>query len=203
MSDARSHSSSFERNIGPITDILLEILPHNKSALLEIGSGSGQHVAHLAKVFPHIEFHPTEYSSDSLPSINDWADHFNQSNVRLAITLDAANPNWRVQDNFFSTLTAFNVIHYAPWEVTEKLFQHAGRYLTYDAQIILYGPYKIDGEHISQSNIDFDKWLKSVNPEFGVRDIDEVSEAAKRHKFTLDTLHPMPANNFMPIFKRA
>lgn len=203
MVDFRDFTPSFERNIAPITDKLKTILPDHKSALLEIGSGSGQHASHLASVFPYIEIQPSEYSSNSLPSINAWAEHLKVSNLRLAITLDVMNPQWNVQDNYFSALTAFNVIHYSPWALTETLFAHASRYLTKDAKIIFYGPYKIDGAHTSESNVEFEIWLKDKDETFGVRDIGEVQEAASRHGFTLETLHPMPANNFMPVFCRS
>ena len=202
MDPLKKYSPSFERNIGPISEKLAEILPDGQGALLEIGSGSGQHTAHLAKLFPQIEFQPSELEAAALTSINAWTGEPSLSNVRMAITIDVTNPDWRVQANNFSAILAFNVIHYAPWRVTEKLFEHAPKYLRRDGKIIFYGPFKRAGKHTSDSNAEFEKWLKSKNFNFGVRNLDDVCAVAETNGFILDEAHPMPANNLMPVFVR-
>jgi Protein of unknown function (DUF938) len=50
LDDGRWFTGSVERNKDPILNLLKRVLPHT-GLILEIGSGTGQHVAHFAKAF--------------------------------------------------------------------------------------------------------------------------------------------------------
>ena len=78
----------------------------------------------------------------------------------------------------------------------------AGRHLTPGGILFLYGPYKRDGAHTAQSNADFDSWLKSQTTDWGVRDLEAVSQKAGENGLTLRQAVPMPSNNFSVIFAR-
>ena len=198
---------SFHRNIEPITKQLKNILPDTPADLLEVGSGTGQHAATLSGTFPNLTFWPSEYAEGNVASIDAWARHFNRSNVRPARQLDATSDDWRntgteMLPEVFAAITCFNVIHISPWEVTEGLFRGTSKLLTGDGHLILYGAYRINGEQVSESNVEFEKWLKSIDERNAVRDIGDVEAVANKNGLVLKDFHPMPANNFMPVFVR-
>ena len=96
-----------------------------------------------------------------------------------------------------------NVIHIAPWRVAEGLFAGAARYLRRDGRLFLYGPFKRDGKHTALSNAVFDTSLRDRDPEWGVRDIADVSRLAEGVGLALIETVPMPANNLILVFARS
>lgn len=201
MNDPRRDTPSFHRNIEAITNTLQSIIRNREAVVLEIASGSGQHIAHFGHSFPDMIFHPTEYDTDALPSIDAWTE--DTRNVLSAQQLDVTNAQWFANDHpRFDALFCSNVIHIAPWHVTNALFAGAKRNLRQEGQVILYGPYKINGEFVSENDPEFDLWLKEKEPAFGIRDIADVEHEAKTHGFKLDRSFPMPANNFIQVFSQ-
>ena len=199
---------SFRRNIEPITDALRSVLPERPADVLEIGSGIGHHVTSLAGEFPHLTFWPSEYNPASLELIDNMVAQTGRMNVRPASRIDVANPDWASEKSQalpqqIDAILCINVIHISPWEVTTGLFEGAGKLLSADGQLILYGPFRVDGEHTASSNIEFEKWLKARDPQNGVRDIGEVESVANQNNLVLMDFHPMPANNFLPVFSRS
>jgi hypothetical protein len=95
-----------------------------------------------------------------------------------------------------------NVIHIAPWRVAEGLIAGAARALRPDGRLILYGPFKRDGKHTALSNAVFDTSLRNGDPEWGVRDVEEVAATAKRAGLSLREIVEMPANNLIVAFAR-
>lgn len=204
MTDPRKDTPAFHRNIKPITGILRKELPQTDGRVLETGSGSGQHITSFAGEFPYLTFQPSDYAADNLPGIDAWTEYLKCKNVEPAIQIDLAAENWFAQHaGPFSSILCFNVIHISPWAVTCGLFAGASRYLAQDGKVILYGPYRVDGEHTAPSNAEFENWLKEQNGEWGVRDIKEVEREAEEHGFKPAAFHSVPANNFMPVFVRA
>ena len=96
-----------------------------------------------------------------------------------------------------------NMIHIAPWAACEGLIAGAARTLPLGGLLYLYGPYKISGEHTAPSNHDFDLDLRARNPQWGIRDLGDVTAFAERHRFKLAEIVPMPANNLSVIFWRS
>ena len=107
---------------------------------------------------------------------------------------------WPVQRA--DALVCINMIHITPWAVSKGLMTGAARTLRSGGVLYLYGPYQNDGRHTAQSNKEFDAWLRTQNPQWGVRDLAEVTELAARHGFSLRKTIPMPANNLSVIFER-
>jgi hypothetical protein len=95
-----------------------------------------------------------------------------------------------------------NVIHIAPWRVAEGLFAGAARYLRADGRLFLYGPFKRDGKHTALSNAVFDASLRDNNPEWGVRDVADVTALAETVGLSLVEIAEMPANNLILVFER-
>jgi hypothetical protein len=99
-------------------------------------------------------------------------------------------------------VVAINLIHVAPWSATPALFEGAKRLLSAEQVLFLYGPYRRRGQHTSESNARFDLDLRTHDPEWGVRDLEAVSEVAASAGFMLAEIVDMPANNFTLVFKR-
>ncbi len=197
--EEKRDTPSYHRNIEPIVEKLHEVLSVQQGRFLEIASGSGQHVARFSDEFSKMIFQPTEYDAEALPSIRAWTHA--KENVLEPLQLDVTKTPWfEVETPSYNVIFCSNVIHISPWEVTEALFAGAAKNLKSNGQLILYGPYRKNGEYSGEGDIEFEKWLKSLNPSYAIRDIHDVCEVAKRHGLVLDETHIMPANNFIQVF---
>ena len=204
--DNRIYSPSTSRNKEHIAKVLLSRLPE-RGTVLEIASGSGEHAAHLTPLLPHIKWQPTNLEHDQILSADSWRTHIGADNFLPVLKLDVAEDNWPVEGadyphQPFDAIFNANMIHIAPWLVTEGLFKGAGRVLKPGGFAYLYGPYKIEGEHTSESNIAFEGWLKAKDPSFGVRDIEKVVGEAEKNGLQHKESLPMPSNNFIQIFEK-
>jgi hypothetical protein len=95
-----------------------------------------------------------------------------------------------------------NMIHIAPWSACVALLLDAEGWLAPGAPLVLYGPFKRGGQHTAPSNAAFDADLRRRNPEWGVRDLDDVVALARRHSLELAEVVAMPANNFTVVLRR-
>jgi SAM-dependent methyltransferase len=192
-------SPSAERNKGPILAVLAEALPAS-GLVLEIASGTGQHVAHFAAALPGLAWQPTELD----PALRDLIDarvrEAGLANVRPAIELDARTAPWPVEAA--DAIVCINMVHISPWSATLGLMSEAARVLGEGGLLFLYGPYRRDGRHTSPGNLQFDADLRARNPEWGIRDTREVLEAAAAAGFALERLVEMPANNLSLVLRR-
>ena len=211
----RLSSPAAERNRQPILAVLQRLLPPRGRAL-EIASGSGQHVAWFARHLPGWTWQPTEFAAASLPSIAAWsvvtaadlaeaappgAVEGPMSNVLPPLQLDVCAPAWPVE-GLFDAITCANMIHASPWPTCAGLMQGAGRHLAPTGVLVTYGPYIVDGEPLTPSNVDFDAWLKTRDPGWGIRRLADVVAQARQAGLRLRERFEMPANNLMLVFER-
>jgi len=192
-------SPSAERNKGPIGEVLQRVLPEH-AFVLEIASGTGQHVVHFAKMMPSITWQPSEIDRDCLDSISAWLASENLPNVRAPMSLDVEQSPWPIVPA--DAIVSINMVHIAPWSATEALMRGAERVLSSDGLLYLYGPYNRGGRHTSRSNQVFDAQLRAQNPEWGVRELEGVVVVAGRAGFDLFGTYEMPANNLSVVFRR-
>jgi SAM-dependent methyltransferase len=199
--DPRQYAPSAERNRDPIWRLLRPQLPP-AGLVLEIASGSGEHVAHFARLAaPGIVFQPTDPSADARASIDAWTAAANLENVGPALALDAASGVWPIAHA--DVVLCINMIHISPWAATIGLIRGAARVLVAGGLLFLYGPYRRDGHHTAPSNEAFDADLRRRNPEWGVRDLEAVAVLAAEAGFGAPRIEAMPANNFSLLFRRA
>jgi SAM-dependent methyltransferase len=192
-------SPSAERNKAPIAKVLKEVLPAH-GMVLEIGSGTGQHIVHFAKEVPHLRWQPSERDEDSVRSIQAWRSFEAADNVCEPLLLDVAEQSWPLTSAV--AVLSLNMIHIAPWTAAEALVRGARAILQPGGLLFLYGPFRRAGQHTSPGNEAFDQQLRSNNPEWGVRDLDDVATLASRHDFAAPDIHEMPANNLSIVFRR-
>ncbi|MGY2902721.1 DUF938 domain-containing protein [Bradyrhizobium sp. URHC0002] len=206
--DGRLDAAAFHRNHEPIWAVLQTFLAGKSGDVVEAGSGTGQHVVHFARHTPGIIWWPSDLNERHLQSIEAWRAHSALLNIRPPQRIDLTDPAWssamRDGGGPAELLAVFcaNVIHIAPWRVTEGLFAGAGRYLRADGRLFLYGPFKREGKHTAMSNAVFDTSLREQDAEWGVRDIVDLEKLAAGADLALIETVPMPANNMILVFGR-
>lgn len=193
----RLTAAAAERNKDAILEVLRRVLPA-KGLVLEIASGTGQHVAHFAAALPALEWQPSDPDPDHLESIRAWIEGL--ANVRAPLELDVTKRPWPIA--MADAVFCANMIHVAPWAAAEALIAGAGEILGPGGLLILYGPFKRDGRHTALSNEAFDASLRSSDPEWGVRDLEAVAELAAAAGFGLEEVVEMPANNLGVVQRR-
>jgi SAM-dependent methyltransferase len=201
--DARQFSPSAARNCVPIREVLTRVLP-KKGIVLEIGSGTGEHVVCFAKALPRLVWLPSDPDEASRTSIEAWMTSKRLANVRAPVAIDVREGVWGVEDDApFDAMISLNMVHIAPWEAALGLLAGAGRLLKPDGVLVLYGPFMLGGTQTAASNAAFDADLKSRDPRWGVRDVDDLVDAAAPHGLELLELVEMPANNLSLVFVKA
>jgi SAM-dependent methyltransferase len=196
----RRDAPATQRNRDPILEVLARWLDA-PARVLEIASGTGQHAVYFAGKLPHVSWQPSDSEATALSSIRAWVDDEGGANVAQPIELDTTTPDWGVArvDAIFNA----NMIHISPWSVAEGLFAGAERVLEDGGLLFLYGPFRVDGTHTSESNAAFDTSLKSRNESWGVRDLAHVEALAKGANLVLAEINEMPAHNKFLVFRRA
>jgi hypothetical protein len=199
MTDRRLEYPATLRNRDAILDVLRGLLPPS-GLVLEIASGSGEHIVHFARAFPGLTFQPSDPEDAALQSVKAWTQDSDLSNVRSPVMLDASSDHWPL--SAADAVLCINMIHIAPWRATEGLFHGAAKLLPRDAPLYLYGPYRRADIVTAPSNEAFDASLKSRNPEWGLRDLEVVAEWARAEGFSPPEVTEMPANNLSVVFRR-
>jgi SAM-dependent methyltransferase len=198
MSTNALNAPAAERNKDPILTELRRVLP-KAGLVLEVASGTGQHIVHFARAFPDLTWQPSDADPAMHGSIVAWTAQAGVRNVRGPISLDVCGDTWPA---YADAVLCINMIHIAPWAATLGLMKGASRLLPKDGVLYLYGPYRQDGRHTAPSNESFDEQLRRSNPEWGVRDLEAVSRVAASFGFATHDVIAMPANNLSVIFRR-
>lgn len=192
----KPYSESCDQNRDPIFEVLAPLV-RDRSTLLEIGSGTGQHAVYFGAKLPHLTWQTSD-RSENHPGIQQWLDEAGLPNVLPPLELDTRSewPDIKV-DAVFSA----NTTHIMHWNDVIGLFQGVGRVLAPQGIFILYGPFNYDGQYTSDSNRRFDQWLKQRDSLSGIRDFEALNQLANEASMTLVSDHAMPANNRILCWK--
>ena len=194
----KPYSESCDQNRHVILDVIKPLLA-NKNDLLEIGSGTGQHAVFFAKEMPHLVWHTSD-RSENHAGIQAWINESALTNIIPPIRLDVSKdpcPEIKV-DAIFSA----NTLHIMSWESVIDFFNKAGKLLSKDGLLIVYGPFNYQGKYTSESNKRFDAWLKSRDANSAIRDFEAVNTLAEKSGLMLVEDFKMPANNRILQWKR-
>jgi SAM-dependent methyltransferase len=195
----RLSSPAALRNREPILDVLRGVLPPH-GTVLEVASGSGEHVVHFAKALPNLTWQPSDPSAEARESIVALAADEGLPNILAPLNLDATAADWPLDRA--DALVAINMVHISPWAATLGLLRHAARLLPSAGPLILYGPYRQQNETMAPSNVAFDADLRSRNPEWGIRLLEDLVHEADGAGFRLVRVVTMPANNLSVLLAR-
>jgi len=196
----KRHAPATARNREPIAAVLRDVLPAS-GTVLEVASGTGEHAAWFAPLFPHLDWQPSDADPEALASIEAWVADGGAPNLLPPLVLDAASERWPV--GRADAILCVNMVHISPWAATVGLMRGAGRLLARGAPLVLYGPFRRAGVPTAPSNEAFDADLKRRDPEWGLREVEEVTAEAEANGLRFERLFEMPANNLTVVFRQA
>ena len=203
--DLRLEFPATYRNREPIAAVLAHWLPQS-GHVLEVASGSGEHAVFFQQCFPGLVWHSSDPDPDHRASIAAWIAHEPlAARMPSPLPLDVASRPWSLGASLqadLAAIVAINLIHIAPWACCEALFAEAASRLPKKAPLVLYGPFRRNGCHTSDSNAAFDHSLRSRSPLWGVRDLEAVEALAAHCGFRAGEVCSMPANNIAIAYRR-
>ena len=199
------NSPAADRNKQPILDVLQQVLPKRGTAL-EIASGTGQHVRWFGAAMRSWIWQPTEADPQALLAIEAGSAEAGLTNVRAPVLLDVTTPQWPsvgpVFTESFDAIFCANMIHIAPWGNCAALMRGSVRHLALDGVLLLYGPFLEDSVSTAPGNLAFDASLRERDPQWGIRRLPDVANAANKVGLRLQARHEMPADNLLLVFGR-
>jgi Protein of unknown function (DUF938) len=196
--NAKPHSPASERNRVPILDVLGTFFA-DRTHVLEIGGGTGQHAVHFAAALPALTWQSSD-RAENLPGLRAWLDEANLPNTPPPLELDVAGDAWPRAT--FDAVFSANTLHIMSWAEVESFFVALPAVTTRDAKLAVYGPFNVDGRFTSDSNAAFDASLKARVPHMGIRDAADVDVLALGAGFHLVDDVAMPANNRLRLWQR-
>ena len=193
------YSPAAEKNKAPILEALRERLAPS-ARVLEVGSGSGQHALHFTEALPELRWQPTEHPA-VMSALEANLGAAGRAAILSPLALDLAAGPWPAGP--FDAVYAANVMHIVSVPLGEALIRGAASVLGAGGQLLLYGPYRFEGAFTTESNAEFDQWLKARDPASGVRDFEAVVAVAEASGLVLEDNRVMPSNNQLLCFRRA
>lgn len=191
-------SQACENNKQPILNVLREVFTR-PGLVLEIGSGTGQHAVHFAAALPHLDWQPSDQAA-YLPGCRLWIEESGLANLRDPLELDVLQRPWPLAHagGGFSANTA----HIMHWPAVAAMFAGIAGILGSESCFCLYGPFRYNGRHTSDSNARFDMDLQAKDPGMGIRDLADLDALAGQNRMELIADHAMPANNRTLVWRR-
>ena len=191
-------SEACERNKEPILSVLRGAFASVRS-VLEVGSGTGQHAVYFAAHLPQLSWQPSEVP-EFLAPLAERIRLEGGANLRPPVALDVRATPW--PGTPVEAVFSANTLHIMSWESVGDFFRGVGGVLTPAGVLCVYGPFNYGGRYTSESNAQFDAWLKARDPVSGLRDFAAVDALALAQGLELLADHPMPANNRTLVWRR-
>jgi hypothetical protein len=194
------------RNRDPLLETLKRKLTASQGHVLEFASGSGMHINYFAPHFPTLRFHPSDKTAETFGNIRSLRDESGRTNVEEPLVLDLTKPDsWPdPKDGHFAAIFCINIFQVAPVAIAEGMMSCAAQLLEPDGILMIYGPFKVDGVYTSASSEAFDNKLRSAGvPEWGLKNIADLTAAASNNGLALQESIDMPVNNFTLVFGRS
>lgn len=193
------NETACDRNQGPILEILKEVIGDDTVKIFEIGSGSAQHATFMAPQLKNVQWTTSDVTANH-PIIKDALAKAKTDNIRGPFQYEVGKDNFpRVP---YDVVFTANTFHIMSWKQCKTLMKELGTRLREGSQVIIYGPFNYNGEFTSESNANFNVWLKERNPESGIRAFEDVNANMIKNGFSLYKDYEMPANNRILVFTR-
>ena len=194
----KPNAPSALRNQNAILEVISDEFQDCK-AVLEIGSGTGQHAIFFASQMSWLTWQTSDLVANH-NGINAWLVAADLDNVKAPLVLDVEEP-LQADDKFDAVFSA-NTAHIMSIAAVESMFSTAGRCLIGGGKFCLYGPFNQNGKFTSDSNRGFDANLRSQDPAMGIRDLDILDGFAETSGLHRTSLYAMPANNMISIWSK-
>lgn len=194
----KPYAASCDENSEPILAVLKPLLVESQ-AVLEIGSGTGQHAVYFGEQLPHLSWQTSD-RLENHAGILAWLNEAQLANVQAPLELDVQQAYWPELkvDAVFSA----NTLHIMSWEAVQVCFAGVGRLLPSNGLLIVYGPFNYAGQFTSASNARFDQWLKQRDPESGIRNFEDLNLLATKAGMVLQADYEMPVNNRILVWRK-
>lgn len=191
-------SPSCDRNKDPILDVLRDVFAHT-SAVLELGSGTGQHAVYLAEHLKHLRWITSDLAEHQ-SGIQAWIDAAGLANIEGPNVIDVGSATWNVTavDAVFTA----NTLHIISWNLVVRLIAQVGKLLPSGGNFCVYGPFNYEGQFTSASNAQFDIWLKNRDTLSGIRHYEDIVAQCLQAELNLVRDYAMPANNRILHFRK-
>jgi hypothetical protein len=201
----KPYSAACDRNRDPILAVLRRHLA-DRTNVLEVGSGTGQHAVHFAHALPHLCWQTSDVA-ENLGGISAWLREAALSNTPPPLELDI--DKWEAgsrysgkQTTAYDALFSANTLHILSWPQVQRLFAYILSLLTEDALVTIYGPFNYGGNFTSESNAAFNEWLQARGAHMAIRDFEAVDRLAAGIGLRLIDDVAMPSNNRLLIWRR-
>lgn len=188
----KPYAEAAHQNRDDILSVLKQEFKQSKN-ILEIGSGTGQHAVYFSSHLKHLSWQPSD-KIENLAGIQLWINEYSSPNLNQPIELDVSKP-WPHKS--YDGVFAANIAHIMHWHQIEAMFAGIGASLTSAGIFCLYGPFNNHGKYTSESNRQFDVWIKERDPYACIRDKVDLDLLAKKHNLMPSQAWQMPANNFI------
>jgi len=191
-------SQAWENNKAPILQVLQNVFTEAVT-VWEIGSGTGQHACYFAGQMTYLTWQPTDLA-ENITGMKMWLEQAALANINPPLTLDVSETTW-VQGEFaIDALFTANTLHIMAWRSVQLFFSGLAKQLNNGAKVCIYGPFNYQQCYTSESNAQFDQWLKTRDPLSGIRDFEAVEALAREAGLVLQKDVAMPANNRLLVF---
>jgi cyclopropane fatty-acyl-phospholipid synthase-like methyltransferase len=194
-------SQACENNKAAILTVLQNFFKTTKH-VLEVGSGTGQHAIHFAEKLPHLSWQTSDLLINHF-SINQRISSSQLNNILTPIHLDLNN-EWPMvsssKTSLFDGIFTANTLHIISWDLVQRFFTGVQKNLKEGGTLCIYGPFNYEGTFTSESNANFELWLKDRDINSGIRDFEAIELLAKSAKLSLISDNAMPANNRLLVF---
>ncbi len=199
------HAPATMRNRAPILEVLRTVLPEH-GLVLEIASGTGEHASFFAQALPGLVWQPSDPDADCRASITAHAGAAGAGNVLPALDLDVSVPQWQrdvaERHGPVDAALCINLVHITAWTTIDPMMTGVAELLADGGCLLLYGPFRIEGRHTAPSNAAFDTALRTQNPSWGVRNLEDLTDAAASRGLIREQVIAMPANNQMVVYRK-
>jgi cyclopropane fatty-acyl-phospholipid synthase-like methyltransferase len=191
-------SESCVQNREPILAVLRVVFA-DRSHVLEIGSGTGQHAVYFGAELLHLRWQTADVTPHHA-GVRLWLAEAALPNVLPPLALDVNQTAWH--SGRYDAVFSANTLHIMSWPEVEQFFAGVGEVLEPGGVLAVYGPFNYNGAFTSDSNARFDAWLKARDPASGVRDFEAVDALARAQGLILQQDFEMPANNRTLVWRK-
>ena len=200
-SEGKLHAASAERNAVDLSTAIASVAPKT-GEVLEIASGTGQHIVTFASVIPNLHWHPSEVDVIRRASIKAYIAESGLTNISAPVMLNATQKGWHTHVTPKKLIVVPNLLHLISKLETEILIAEATKTLINGGILFLYGPFKRNGELTSDGDKSFDAELRAHDPETGYKDYTWINKTTQTAGLSPQKTISMPANNLALIFRR-